>query len=73
MVNCGVGHKRGLDPTLLWLWCRPVATALVGPLAWESPYATGVALERQKDKKKKKKKKKDITGVLIVAQQKQSN
>ena len=32
--------------------CRPAATALIGPLAWEPPYATGVALKRQKTKKK---------------------
>ena len=36
------------DPVLLWLWCRPAATALIGPLAWEPPYAMGAALERQK-------------------------
>ena len=24
-VSCGVGRRSGLDPTLLWLWCRPVA------------------------------------------------
>ena len=30
------------------------ATALIGPLAWEPPYAVGEALKRQKDKKKKK-------------------
>ena len=36
------------DPALLWLWCRPVATALIGPLAWELPYAAGVALEKTK-------------------------
>ena len=28
-VSCGVGHRRGLDPTLLLLWYRPVATAPV--------------------------------------------
>ena len=22
-------------PALLWLWCRPVVTAPIGPLAWE--------------------------------------
>ena len=33
---------------LLWLWSRPAATALIGPLAWELPYATGAALKRQK-------------------------
>ena len=32
---------------LLWLWRRPVATALIGPLAWEPPHAVGVALKRQ--------------------------
>ena len=26
-VSCGVGHRRGLDPALLWLWCRPAAAA----------------------------------------------
>ena len=38
------------DPVLLWLWYRPVATAPIGPLAWEPPYAKGVALKRQKIK-----------------------
>ena len=28
-VSRGVGHRRGSDPTLLWLCCRPVATALI--------------------------------------------
>ena len=27
------------------LWCRPAATALMQPLAWEPPYAVGVALK----------------------------
>ena len=49
-VNCGEGHRHGLDPELLWLWRRPVATTPIGPLAWESPYATGMALKRRKDK-----------------------
>ena len=38
------------DQGLLWLWCRAVATALIGPLAWKPPYATGAALKRQKKK-----------------------
>ena len=43
------------DPSLLWLWCRLAATALIGPLAWEPPYAMGVAPQKnQKDKKKEK-------------------
>jgi len=44
-VSCGVGCRRGSDPALLWLWRRPVATALIQPLAWEPPYAAGVAQE----------------------------
>ena len=39
------------DPVLLWLWCRPAAVDPIRPLAWEPLYATGAALERQKDKK----------------------
>ena len=26
------------DLALLWLWCRPVAIALIQPLAWEPPW-----------------------------------
>ena len=29
-------------------WRRPAAAALIPPLAWEPPYAVGVALKRQK-------------------------
>ena len=49
-MSCGVGHRCGLDPLLLWLWCRPVATAQIRPLDWELPNAMGSALKRQKDK-----------------------
>ena len=55
-MSCGVGQRHGLDPELLWLWRRQVATALIGPLAWEPPYAVGVALAKGKKTKKKKKK-----------------
>ena len=34
-----VGHGRSSDPVLLWLWHRPAATAPIGPLVWEPPYA----------------------------------
>ena len=44
-MSCGVGHRWGSDPTLLWLWWRPAAVAPVRPLAWEPPYAAGVALK----------------------------
>ena len=53
-MSCGVGWRWGSDSTLLWLWHRPAATALIGPLAWEPPYAAGVALKSKKKKKKKK-------------------
>ena len=49
-MSCVVGCKRGSDPVLLWLWCRPVAIALIGPLAWEPPYAAGAAIEKEKKK-----------------------
>ena len=55
-MSSGVGHRCSLDPELLWLWLWLAATAPIQPLAWETPYATGAALKRQKDKKEKKKK-----------------
>ena len=36
---------------LLWLWCRPAAVAPRRALAWEPPYASGVALEKAKRQK----------------------
>ena len=50
-VSYGVLHRCGSDLALLWLWHRPEAVAPIRPLAWEPPYAVGVALKRQKDKK----------------------
>ena len=58
-MSCGVGRRRGLDLTLLCLWCRPATTALIQPLAWEPPYAVGTVQEmakRQKNKTKQKQK-----------------
>ena len=52
-MSCGVGCRHGSEPELLWLWCRLVATAPIRPLAWEPPYAIGVALEKAKRPKKK--------------------
>ena len=49
-MSCGVGHRRGSDPTLLRLWRRPAATAPITPLAWEPPYAAGAVLEKGKKK-----------------------
>ena len=45
----------------------PVATALIGPLAWEPPYAVGSGPRKGKKTKKKKKmeRKKNIPGESI--------
>ena len=43
---------------LLWLWCRPAATALIRSLVWQPPYAAGAALGKTKRQGKKKKRKK---------------
>ena len=56
-------------PELLWLWCRLAATALIRPLAWEPPYASGAAQRNSKKTKKKKPKNKNFhLGVPVVTQ-----
>ena len=47
-MSGGISLGLDWDPELLWLWGRPAATAPIRPLAWEPPYAAGVALKRQK-------------------------
>ena len=47
-MSCGVRHRCSSDPALLWLWCRPAATAPIRPLAWEPPYAAAAAQEMEK-------------------------
>ena len=47
-ASCGVDRRCGSDLVLLWLWCGLAAAALIRPLAWELPYAAGVALKRRK-------------------------
>ena len=54
-MSYGIGHRYGLDPTLLWLWSRSAATALIQPLAWEHSHAVGAVQERKR-------------GVPVVAQ-----
>ena len=43
-----IGCRCSLGATLLWLWCRPTAVALIQPLTWELLYAAGAALQRKK-------------------------
>ena len=51
-MSCGVVCRYGLYLALLWLWHRPVATAPIQLLAWETPYATGAALKKRHTHKK---------------------
>ena len=51
-MSCAVGHRCGSDSQFPWLWHRSAAAVLIQPLAWELPYASGVALKnktKQKD------------------------
>ena len=52
-MSCRVDRRRGLALALLLLWHKLAATALIGPPAWEPPYAEGVALKDKREKKKK--------------------
>ena len=45
-ASCGLGHRCGSDPVLLWLWCR--LAALMPPLTWELLYTAGGAVKRKK-------------------------
>ena len=49
-MSGGVGHRCSSDLVWLWLWLwlTLTAAALIQPLAWELPYATGVALKKKK-------------------------
>ena len=47
-VSRGVGWRRGSDLALLWLWCRPAATAPIRHLGWDPPYAMVAALKKAK-------------------------
>ena len=57
-ISCGVGHRCIVDLALPWLCLWLAAVALITPLAWEPPYAAGMALKKKKKKMKQKKAKK---------------
>ena len=65
-MSCGVGRRRGSDPALLRLWLWPAAVALIGPLAWEPPCASDVALKSRKNKIKPNQTKKPHTELSHV-------
>ena len=52
--SCNVDLTCASDPVLLWY--RLVAVATIQPLAWELPYAAGMALKKRPKGEKKKKK-----------------
>ena len=55
-VSCGIGHRHGSYPVLLWFWHRWAAVAAIRPVAWELTYATDSALKGKKQNKTKQNK-----------------
>ena len=53
-TSCGVDRECSSDLGLLWLRRGPEAATLIQPLAWEPPYAAGVALKKKERKKKER-------------------
>ena len=49
--SIGVDAAGSLDLVLLRLWCRPVATSPIQPLAWELPYAAPADVKKKKKSK----------------------
>ena len=68
-MSCSIGRRHSSDPALLWLWCGLAATAPIRPLAWEPPYAVGVALEKAKRQKQNKTKQKNALSVCMALSQ----
>ena len=74
-MSCGVGCRCSLDPALLWLWRRAVATVPIRTLAWESRICHGIGprkgkkKKRQKDKKKKKEHNKGLSKLELSCEQ----
>ena len=48
-MSCGIGHRCGSDPMLLWLWHKMAAVAPIQPLAWEPPFASKKNKNKNKD------------------------
>ena len=43
---------------MLWLWCRPAATTLIRPLAWETAYAMGAAKKKKRRRRRRRRRRK---------------
>ena len=50
-LSYSIDGRCSSDLVLLWLWCRLAAVAPVRPVAWELPYAVGVALKKNNNNK----------------------
>ena len=59
-----MSHRGGLHPSLLWLWCRLAAVALIRPLVRELPYVAGAALKKKRKKERKKERKGNMRETL---------
>ena len=59
-MSCSAGHRCSSDLTLLWLWQKLAATALIRPVAWEPPYAKDKKTKKKKKKKKERKRKRKL-------------
>ena len=67
-MSCGVGRRRGSDPAMLWLWCKPAAAAPMPALAWELPYAACAAIKSKKQTNKNQKPKNTISSTWLTDQ-----
>ena len=65
--SCGIGHRCGWDPALLWLWCRPAAAVPIRPLAWELPIRHKCGPKKQKQNKTSKKSSHRVWGRFLPA------
>ena len=65
-MNCGVGCRRGSDTVLLWMWCRPVATAPIRPQPGNLHMMQEAALEKAKRQKKQNKTKKKPMSIISI-------
>ena len=60
-----------LGSGIAWWWCRLAVVVWIQPLAWELPYAVGVALKRPPPQKKERERERKtyrlgITGCLSL-------
>ena len=53
-MSCGVHHRHGLYPMLLWLWCKQASSCSSDSTpSLGTPYAAGVGFKKKKQKQKR--------------------